>query len=148
MLERGGVPVAEELTTPGPWAWRWAYRGRPQLVHPSHGVLIVMDAVRDGMQGATVRFAERNPTDLGGIMCKAEHFFPEQPGRRVSDFQPPLSPDMRLIAASPNLLALARIIGSAYSNDPGTSDLDDEQPVRITLGVVRQAWAALAKVDR
>jgi len=54
----------------------------------------------------------------------------------------------RLIAASKGLLALARIIGSAYPDNPGTSDLDDEQPVRITLGVVRQAWAALAKVDR
>jgi hypothetical protein len=53
-----------------------------------------------------------------------------------------------LYAAAPDLLALARIIGSAYPNDPGTSDLDDEQPVTITLGVVRQAWAALAKVDR
>ncbi len=54
----------------------------------------------------------------------------------------------RLIAASKELLALARIIGSAYPNDPGTSDLDDEQPVPMTLGTVRRAWAALAKVDR
>lgn len=54
----------------------------------------------------------------------------------------------RLILASKDLLALARIIGSAYPNDPGTSDLDDEQPVSISLGTVRKAWAALAKVDR
>jgi hypothetical protein len=47
-----------------------------------------------------------------------------------------------------SLVSLARIIGSAYPNDPGTSDLDDSQPVSISLGVVRQAWAALAKVDR
>ncbi len=35
-----------------------------------------------------------------------------------------------------------------YPNDPGTSDLDDEQAVTISLGTVRRAWAALAKVDR
>jgi hypothetical protein len=53
-----------------------------------------------------------------------------------------------LVSASKELLALARIIGSAYPNDPGTSDLDDDQPVSITLRDVRRAWAALAKVDQ
>lgn len=38
-----------------------------------------------------------------------------------------------------------RPIAAAYPDDPGTSDLDDEQPVRITLGDVRRAWKALAK---
>lgn len=66
----------------------------------------------------------------------------------VYDHNPEYRENGRLIAASKDLLALARIVGSAYPNDPGTSDLDDSQPVTISLGVVRQAWAALAKVDR
>jgi hypothetical protein len=43
---------------------------------------------------------------------------------------------------------IVQAVAAAYPNDPGTSDLDDAQPVSISLGVVRQAWAALAKVDR
>jgi hypothetical protein len=46
------------------------------------------------------------------------------------------------------LLAVVDAVAAAYPNDPGTSDLDDEQAVTITLGTVRRAWAALAKVDR
>ena len=34
-------------------------------------------------------------------------------------------------------------IAKAYIDDPGTSDLDDDQPVRIYLGDVRRAWSAL-----
>ncbi len=54
---------------------------------------------------------------------------------------------VRAVNAHADLLAVAEIIGSAYPNDPGTSDLDDEQAVAITLGTVRRAWRALAKVD-
>lgn len=50
----------------------------------------------------------------------------------------------RLIAAAPELLAALRPI-AAYPDDPGTSDLDDAQPVTITLGDVRRAWRAIAK---
>ena len=45
------------------------------------------------------------------------------------------------------LETVLRPIAAAYPDDPGTSDIDDEQPVRITLGDVRRAWAALAKVS-
>ena len=46
------------------------------------------------------------------------------------------------------LLAVVRKVGAAYPDDPGTSDLDDEQPVSITLKEVRAAWAALRLVER
>lgn len=39
-----------------------------------------------------------------------------------------------------------RIITAAYPDDPGTSDLDNEQPVTITLGDIRRVWAALARL--
>jgi len=35
-------------------------------------------------------------------------------------------------------------ISKAYPDDPGTSDLDNEQPVTITLGDVRRVWRALS----
>ncbi len=109
MLERGGVPVAEELT-PGPW--EPYYFRSPRGARQCWGV----GAPNVGLMGVASNI--RN------------------------------APNARLISAAPDLLALARIIGSAYPNDPGTSDLDDEQAVTITLGTVRRAWAALAKVDR
>lgn len=53
--------------------------------------------------------------------------------------------DARLIAAAPDLLEAAKGIATAYPDDPGTSDLYDEQPVTITLGQLRRVWAAIAK---
>jgi hypothetical protein len=56
----------------------------------------------------------------------------------------------RLIAkapAIPSLLSALRPIAAAYPDEPGTSDLDDEQPVTITLGHVRRARAAIREVE-
>ncbi len=131
-MERGGVPVAEELMTPGPWTVE----------------------VRESMETGSFHYNISNPTYDGPCPCGGKH----PPGKLIawlagslrgaSDRDRPTEADARAISAVPELLALARIIGSAYPNDPGTSDLDDEQPVTITLGTVRRAWAALAKVDR
>lgn len=43
------------------------------------------------------------------------------------------------------LLDILTMIGNSYPNDPGTSDLDDEQPVSVsmTLKEVRFAWRML-----
>jgi hypothetical protein len=49
----------------------------------------------------------------------------------------------RLMAAAPDLLEALLPIAKAYPDDPGTSDLDNEQPVTITLGDVRRVWRAL-----
>lgn len=43
------------------------------------------------------------------------------------------------------LIAALQPIAAAYPDDPGTSDLDNEQPVTITLGDVRKVWRALGK---
>jgi hypothetical protein len=43
------------------------------------------------------------------------------------------------------LVAALQPIAAAYSDDPGTSDLYNEQPVTITLGDVRRVWRALGK---
>ena len=82
--------------TPRPWLW-WAREGssNPTLICPNHGMLIVMDAVRSGMQGATLRFASRTPSDKGGILRKAETFLDGYSG---TDFPDVRNPDMTFIA--------------------------------------------------
>jgi len=50
-----------------------------------------------------------------------------------------------MVAAIPDMVEALRPIAAAYPDDPGTSDLDNEQPVRITLGDVRRVWRALGK---
>jgi hypothetical protein len=127
VLAKGGEPMAEELTTPGEWV---VNRGENAHITNMlyYGLICHLGELEDGSGPLFVCVDDGTVTGEGG---DAE-----------------LLADANLIAASKELLALARIIGSAYPNDPGTSDLDDSQPVTITLGVVRQAWAALAKVDR
>ncbi len=109
-MERGGVPVAEELTPQTlPW-WVGPY-------------------YKSDIMSRTGRVAET------GIM---------RGDQGIAD----AAFIVRAANSHADLLPLARTVAAAYPNDPGTSDLDDEQPVTITLGTVRKAWAALAKVDR
>ena len=59
--------------------------------------------------------------------------------------------DAVLITTHPAFQALylaLKPIGEAYSRDPGTSDLDNDQPVTIHLGDVRRAWQALDIANR
>ena len=100
-----------DAATPGEWLWRWpSGRNAPHLVHPRKGMLLVMDAVRLGMNAATVRFATRSPVDKGGIMSSAENYMPDASGKRP-DYQEPSNHDMAFIAhARADLpLALAEI---------------------------------------
>ncbi|MBY0261713.1 MAG: hypothetical protein K2Q20_05185 [Phycisphaerales bacterium] len=82
--------------TPGPWEWHMYADGTATLRTPDRGLLTVLDAVRKGMSGATVRVAFwQGITEgvgrgrLGGVMrqLNASH------------------PDAELIAAAPRLLA-------------------------------------------
>lgn len=41
------------------------------------------------------------------------------------------------------LISALEPIARAYEDNPGASDLDNDQPVSITLGDARRAWAAL-----
>ena len=50
-----------------------------------------------------------------------------------------------LLVINAELLKALKPIAEAYSDDPGTDDLYDEQPVSITLGMVRKARAAIKK---
>lgn len=108
-----------EAATPAPWAWRWPVGSRsgPDIVHPQCGMLLVMDARRFGMNGATVRFARRSPADRGGLMFDATQLMPDLTNSRP-DFtndrdlaaleptidQEPNNPDMHMMVAARNAL--------------------------------------------
>jgi hypothetical protein len=81
--------------TSGPWNWYKNQNG-VYLATPDRGHLIVMDAVRKGMNGAQLRFATWEGEErarMGGLMVKAD------------DLDVANHPDARLIAAAPDILA-------------------------------------------
>jgi hypothetical protein len=91
----------EAKHTPGPWAWAWMRRCNDAiyLATPDRGQLIVMDFVRQGMQGGQPRFATWQGEErerMGGLMKDA------------TDLDLSIHPDARLIAAAPDLLAMCK----------------------------------------
>lgn len=125
--------------TPGPWKW-WYPRGAnsPVLVSPPHGLCVVMDTVRKGMTGATLRFAKRSD-GMGGVLLNADQYI-ETDDERRPDFCTVNHPDALLIAAAPDLLvackAMIAIVGD-HQHLLGESQVDD----------LAQARAAIAKAQ-
>ena len=78
------------MSTPGPWYWQ-VNKHSIRLMTPKNGNCVVMDFVRQGMQGAQPRFSDRGDRPLGGIMHPA------------SEIDLDKNPDARLIAMSPRL---------------------------------------------
>lgn len=95
----GPVEPTVRQHTPGPWDWYMSDRGEAMLATPDRGRLYVMQPVRCGMQGGTVRFSEwgEGPRGRrGGVMRDAK----EHLRNGVL-----MHPDALLIAAAPDLLA-------------------------------------------
>ena len=96
-----GAPVEPSVRqhTPGPWDWYMNDRGEAMLATSDRGRLYVMQPVRCGMQGGTVRFAEWGEGERGrrgGVMRDAKEHL--QAGVLMH-------PDALLIAAAPDLFA-------------------------------------------
>lgn len=125
-----GAPVEPTVRqhTPGPWDWYMSDRGEAMLATPDRGRLCVMQPVRCGMQGGTVRFSDwgEGPRGRrGGVMRDAK----EHLRNGVL-----MNPDALLIAAAPDLLeALELLMMSGDVRDAAEA------------GALKQARAAIAK---
>lgn len=95
--------------TPGPWRWELNLDSRQLELCGGGGYdVTILDPVRWGMHGATVRFRD---TDIRGNLLHAPHevaaWHAPFPGREHHShwLQDVTHPDARLIAAAPDILA-------------------------------------------
>lgn len=105
----------EPKHTPGPWRWEINLKSKKiQLCGgvPRHD-LTVMDFARWGIQGAAPRL--REDVDRMNIMHRCDRWAKVVPGREhhADWFQTVDHPDMRLIAAAPDLLAACEALLAA-----------------------------------
>lgn len=108
--------------TPGPWYWTKQFTGSWALMGGRS--LLVMDVIRSGMQGAQVRFSDRNGELRGGIMHNSDALDLNQ------------HPDARLMAASTSLLAAAKCaLASLTQNATFPAD------IRSAVNTLRDAIA-------
>ena len=116
----------EQAATPGPWRWRIdrGGHGGAFLQTVGHGGLLILDAVRNGMQGATLRFRDHAKC----LMFKAHD--------RESHLDD--NPDARFLAAArtlvPRLIAtIDRMTGDGFE------DLDEIKRLRQEMALEKQA---------
>ena len=93
------IEARANAATLSPWVWQYpTHKGAaPVLVHPGDGWLYVLDACRDGFNGATTMFCERKTPRDGGAFRNAKDFF-DPPSRESDAIREPKNPDMAFIA--------------------------------------------------
>lgn len=128
-LDQSRMRELLEKATPAPWGWLWCHG--LSLACERHGRLFICDATRMGMNGATMRFVERETPTQGGLF---KTFTPPKERRGVSDWlvDGDLTHDMRLIAelrnSAPALLdeiaALRRQVGEMSAKAAQLDEID------------------------
>jgi hypothetical protein len=116
--------TSKKLTihTPGPWRWEVSEKGRRvQLcggLSPQYD-LTIMDFVRWGTNSAAPRFIDQDE-----LLSRAEEYAVVVPGREhhATWFKTIDHPDATLMAAAPDLLALARQYASECATCSGTGN--------------------------
>lgn len=127
------------LHTPGPWRWEFNQKhksvalvgGKPQFD------LTVMDFERWGMHGAVPRMRD---TAIGGMnimhkVCDRADWIAPLPGREHhADWCAGLTqPDLRLIAAAPDLLAALKTFVHPYQQDCRLTDMERMDAARAAI---------------
>jgi hypothetical protein len=89
----------------------------------------------------------------GGALHFGEYRFPHEMAEDGSSKTYPrheAEANARLFTVAPDLLSDIRVVLAGFKTDPGTSDLDDEQPINVwmTLGDYRRMAYRVAVLDR
>lgn len=111
--------------TKGPYKWRWTCGGHraPELIAPHHGMLLVMDAVRSGMNGAVLRFARRTDS-MGGLMFKLTDLLPKRERRCAELIDATGNPDADAMAHSwQDIEDLLEVVDLLLEDSAGSSGL-------------------------
>jgi hypothetical protein len=91
--------------TKGPWEWTEWGNGRLKLSTPDRGKLIVMDFVRQGMNGAVARFAHWDGIEDGAPRARIGGILENSVILKTGG----MHPDARLIAAAPELVEALKL---------------------------------------
>lgn len=131
--------------TPGPW--RWEFRPKNKTAELCGGRnpfdLTVMDFVRVGFGNAGPRFI--GPDQLLYRLCDRPDWVAPLPGREhhAHWMTRVIHPDALLIAAAPDLLALAHQYAEECGDCAGTRVCPDDEPCTACADV----WAVIDKAE-
>lgn len=128
--------------TPGPW--RWEFNRRHKVLHLVGGRpqydLTIMDFDRWGMGGAvaTLRDTSEDGMNIMHRLCDRPDWIAPFPGRKHhADWCADVThPDMRLMAAAPDLLEALHLIAGT---DPIDAALDPQRAVRVARAAIAKA---------
>jgi hypothetical protein len=117
--------------TKGPWEWTEWGNGRLKLSTPDRGKLIVMDFVRQGMNGAVARFAHWDGIEDGAPRARIGGILENSVILKTGG----MHPDARLIAAAPELAEALRMVVAADTAEDWSRAVDYARAALAKAGV-------------
>lgn len=149
MTDLDKLEELERKATVGNWGWLWCGNGLA-LSSEKRGRLYVCDAARSGMNGATIRFVERETPTNGGVF---KSFVPPKERKHVSDWltDEDQTPDMLLITAlrnaAPEILAELRELRRIKKAFDGIIKSRLDVRLSIDVGLWKVSDGACASYD-